>query len=78
MEKERHINLKVKKCGLIVGTDVYVGASPDGLVSCNCHGEGVLEIKCASKFWAEDPNDIKGNLLYIRKGEMNKNHKYYS
>ena len=78
VEKEGHINLKVKKCGLIVGTEIYMGASPDGLVSCNCHGEGILEIKCASKFWAKDPNDIKGDLPYIRQDEMNKSHKYYS
>ena len=78
MEKERHINLSVKKCGLIVGTNMYIGASPDGLVSCDCHGKGVLEIKCASKFWTRDPNDIKEELAYIRHGEMNKNHKYHS
>lgn len=24
----------------------FLGASPDGFVQCDCHGEGVLEIKC--------------------------------
>ena len=78
MEKEKHINLSVKKCSFIVGTNMYLGASPDGLVSCACHGQGVLEIKCASKFWTRDPNDIKGDLAYIRQGKMNINHKYHS
>ncbi|XP_027140221.1 uncharacterized protein LOC113746909 isoform X1 [Larimichthys crocea] len=24
----------------------YMGASPDGMVACNCHGNGICEIKC--------------------------------
>jgi len=25
---------------------IYIGASPDGIISCSCHGVGILEIEC--------------------------------
>ena len=28
----------------------YLGASPDVVIKCECHGEGLLELKCAVKF----------------------------
>ena len=34
--------IKMKKRG----QDNYKRATPDGLVSCNCHGEVAIEIKC--------------------------------
>ena len=27
-----------------------LGASPDALINCDCHGMGVLEIKCLEKY----------------------------
>ena len=42
-----HVNFKVSECGFFINPDVpYLGASPDGLVWCDCCGEGCLEIKC--------------------------------
>ena len=59
-----------------------LGASPDGLISCNCHGKGVLEIKCATKYWNDDPKsrNVMANLPYLcEEGQaLNKTHKYYS
>ncbi|KAM7281115.1 hypothetical protein ISCGN_006229, partial [Ixodes scapularis] len=26
--------------------DSFIGASPDGIWSCSCHGVGILEVKC--------------------------------
>ena len=44
--KEHH-NFDVKDSGLVINTNSpYIGASPDGRISCDCCGEGVLEIKC--------------------------------
>lgn len=44
---EEHDNFEYKESGLIInGTYPYFAASTDGLVSCNCHGKGCLEIKC--------------------------------
>lgn len=42
-----HTNLKVRKSGLVINPNYpYIGASPDGVVSCECCGEGTVEIKC--------------------------------
>ena len=42
-----HSNLKVDVCGMFVDTThSFLSASPDRLVSCDCCGKGLLEIKC--------------------------------
>lgn len=43
-----HQNFTVTEAGLHIKSDLaLLGASPDGLLDCACHGKGVLEIKCA-------------------------------
>ncbi|XP_038563448.1 uncharacterized protein LOC119894834 [Micropterus salmoides] len=38
---------QVHASGFIIHPDLpWIGASPDGMVTCTCHGDGVLEIKC--------------------------------
>lgn len=42
-----HCEVSVEQCGFVVNPDFpFMGASPDGLVSCKCCGKGVVEIKC--------------------------------
>ena len=36
--KGKHCGLKVTSCGMFVSVNGLFGASPDGLVSCTCHG----------------------------------------
>ena len=76
------MNLQVKSNGMFVSDTAILGASPDGLISCKCHGNGVLEIKCATKYWTEDPkaSNVTANLPYLcMEGKaLNKSHKYYS
>lgn len=46
-----HKNLQVCMCGFLVNTAYpEVGASPDGLTTCECCGKGCLEIKCPFKY----------------------------
>ena len=82
MEMEKHHNLSVVKTGLVISKDVVLGASPDGLISCECHGQGVVEIKSATKFADKDPNakEVIEKLPYLEENgtEMKMNHKYYS
>ena len=45
--KSQHCDFTVTECGLFINTQwPFVGASPDGIINCTCHGKGVLEIKC--------------------------------
>ena len=45
--KSSHINFQCQECGLFISQAYpYLGTSPDGFISCNCCGEGILEIKC--------------------------------
>uniref|UniRef100_A0A8C6PF74 YqaJ viral recombinase domain-containing protein n=1 Tax=Nothobranchius furzeri TaxID=105023 RepID=A0A8C6PF74_NOTFU len=46
----KHRKLQVRFCGFCVNTNFpEVGASPDGLTTCDCCGKGCLEIKCPFK-----------------------------
>lgn len=43
---EKHENVSVSESGLWLNSQwPYMGASPDGVVVCSCHGTGVCEIK---------------------------------
>jgi hypothetical protein len=79
--KKKHRNLQVHESGLcVVAHQVYVGASPDGLVRCDCCGEGVLEIKCP--FSVAHTNPEKEPPVYIVRENgsyrLRKTHPYYS
>jgi len=42
-----HIDFQLSESGLVINPKwPFIGASPDGVVSCLCCGKGVLEIKC--------------------------------
>lgn len=46
MEKN-HTNFKIETCGLFISNNYpECGASPDGICSCDCCGQYILEIKC--------------------------------
>ena len=82
ISKGKHTDFKVEHCGLFLHkTHPYLGATPDGLVSCMCHGEGVLEIKCPKSCASEQPNEQ--NVPYLNRSEtgyleLKKNHSYYA
>ena len=47
MMKKEHISFEITECGLIIDPMFpFLGATPDGLVTCACCGNGSLEIKC--------------------------------
>ena len=42
-----HDNFRVEDVGLVISEDKqFIGASPDGIVTCDCCGQATLEIKC--------------------------------
>lgn len=62
-KSSHHINFQVKNCGLILSNDYPgLGASPDGLVSCDCHEDAVLEIKCPYTWKDESDLSILLNM----------------
>ena len=46
-QRSKHRELKIKVSGFVISHQYpFIGASPDGLVSCLCCGPGLLEVKC--------------------------------
>ena len=51
MQKQQHVNLSVRETGFHAQVDYpFLGASPDGIVSCDCHDQKLPEIKFPSKY----------------------------
>ena len=79
-----HTNFGIKKCGLFVdGKRPYIGASPDAIMECKCHGKSVVEIKCP--YSIKDSHELtpevasKVDFLTVDpKICLKKSHKYYT
>ncbi|XP_058443619.1 uncharacterized protein LOC131425609 [Malaya genurostris] len=79
-------NWSLSRTGLVIPTEhPYLGASPDGIIECDCHGTIVVEIKCPNS--ARNDEDFTDTLLhmtnpFILMNEreeivLNCRHKYY-
>ena len=75
--------LSVVETGLFASCENPIfGASPDGIVSCDCHESGLLEIKCP---WTHrdksviDYTKLEGSYLEVvdNKIALKKSHSYY-
>ena len=78
-----HVNFSVRDSGFVIHREYpEIGASPDGVTWCDCHGEGSLEVKCPYILRDEDittasegttclSKDTDGNL------KLRVNHAYY-
>ena len=45
--KENHTQFQFQRVGLVINPKYpHFGASPDGFVTCDCCGQGCLEVKC--------------------------------
>lgn len=84
MYKDNHVNAKFWECGIFLHHEFsYLAASPDMLVSCDCCGEGLLEVKSTLKPKCDScPSFCLCNLpdyLLSTDGEMDikKNHRYF-
>ncbi|XP_069109472.1 uncharacterized protein [Argopecten irradians] len=75
---EIHENVSVKKCGLyLTPKHPHIGASPDAIVTCDCCGNGVVEIKCPYCVKDKDLKDAGTQLNFLRDGKLKSNHKYF-
>ena len=78
----KHTSFKVEMTGLHVNPQYpHLGASPDGLISCSCCGNGLLEIKCPYSKRNLDPTQIVDSSFYLNPTEsglkLSKAHDYY-
>ena len=78
---KHHQGLTVEEAGLFVHPDMpFIGASPDGIITCECCGKGALEVKCP--FCAKDglPDCEDKNFCVELKEDkwvLKQNHQYY-
>ena len=78
--KKIHMNFNVKAVGLTVRADEpYLAASPDGVLSCDCCGTGLLEIKCPYKY-REGLEGSETDASFCLDGnyDLRPTHPYYS
>lgn len=75
-----HDNFTVETTGLHVHVEKpFLGASPDGLTACSCHGQGLVEIKCPYKYRNGLKNFGKDKDFPVEEnGKIKKKHKYYA
>ena len=76
LKKKEHQNFSVRSCGLFIHPSYpYLGASPDGVISCTCcDGVAILEVKCPyscrDKSFAEACSDSNSCLEMQLDGAM--------
>ena len=59
-----HDNFTCSENGLFLSTDYPMfGATPDGVVSCECCGNGILEIKCPFTLQSKCMNDLEWLII---------------
>ena len=81
--KEHHNKLEYFDSGLHVNPSFpHLGATPDGVITCDCCGKGLIEIKCPYKYRNKHPHDLSDPSFYVQKdkdGEFHlcENHEYY-
>ena len=78
-----HDGLSFEPAGLFINTTFpHLGASPDGLVSCRCCGNGLIEIKCPYKHRDKHPTAVIDNSFCLQpchNGDiiLSRSHPYY-
>lgn len=76
-----HENFTVDDCGFFIDpNNFYIGASPDAIVSCDCCGSFLLEVKCP--FSAKECSIYEQQLQYLERRDdgrffLKKDHPYY-
>ena len=81
--QQKHVDLHCSTAGLHVNpTYPHLGATPDGIVTCDCCGKGLIEIKCPFKHRAEHPKNVGDPSFYLKRNEDGElhlchNHEYF-
>lgn len=83
--KTDHEDFSVSESGLVISSEwPFIGATPDGKVTCSCCGDGVVEIKCpyCHKYESIECAANLDKKFCLKKGHddrlhLNKSHAYY-
>ncbi len=80
MANEKHVEFQCNQVGLVIHPLYpYLGASPDGFVSCLCCGEGIIEIKCPYSVKDGIPEDLKLKKgSFLNAAGLARTRKYYA
>ena len=66
MVSPQHENFELHNCGFVINPSYpHLGASPDGIVTCDCHGVGVVEVKCPYCVRKQSPDSYLEMLKYL-------------
>lgn len=69
-----HENALYKECGLIINPELpYFAGSPDGLVSCTCHGDGCVDSKYLKSLTSDASLEAltqKPNNVFNKRGNL--------
>ena len=76
-------DLKISSCGLYLSNEYpFIGASPDGVMTCNCCPKSCIEIKCPYSINYTSPADSTIPLPFMEKIDgllkLKKSHKYFT
>ena len=75
MKENQHLNFHMVDCRFFISSDYpFIGASPDSLISCDCCGEGYVEVKCPYC----KRNDTVELKFCIQSGNLSITHPYYA
>ena len=86
MTKE-HVNLSVTEVGLTIDPAYpYLGATPDGMATCDCCGQRIIEIKCPFTVRDHHPTSdtaMQKSQYFLKRDSngsvlLNRNHAYYT
>ena len=68
-----HVNFSMRDFEFVIHSGYpEIGASPDGIIRCDCCGEGSLEVKCPLSVRAEDLLNMKEGATCLTKDENGK------
>jgi len=76
-----HKDAEIKQTGFrLCMENPWLGASPDGIIRCSCHGEGVLEVKCPYSLRDLSLSDMiqHPECCLTPDGVLKKSHPYYT
>ena len=70
-----HTNFKCTLAGLVINPLYpYLGASPDGFVSCDCCDEAAIEIKCPYSGHDCHPKDLR-DFVFNNNSKLKRSHR---